>query len=312
MPNKSLIALAVGAAAALPFATASAATNADCIEIGLTGGWFSVFSNSRDFGAPVRNANNDDRITGTGDVNTVEPKYRFGGGISLSYQPCGQPYIWGLSWFGVQKKNVTATTGPIGFDRFGEFNTAASSTHTYGTRYQFATATLATIQALCCETVHIKPHLGVAYLDVKENRTVTLNNFAGDVGRVETFGESSRFHGVGPDIGIDLKYCFCGGFSLVGNLDYSALVGKNKGNANHRSTSVNWSNSRANHIVSHIQSEIGLAYNFAFCGCDRGDLVLGYRVTKMIDALSRFDNIIDYHNANLQGPFLRLNFGFNL
>lgn len=329
MLKKSLITCFFGACAILPIAPVAA--NPSCFELGLTGGWFKVGPTSRVYGV----GGTDATITNipNGSLVGVNPKYRFGGGGYLNYTPCGQPYAWGISYFTDRNRNSSTTSGTVGITNAPAFigvttpNFAAGgASSTLRTNYQYGTITIATTHALCCDVVHIKPHLGIAYLNERESQNTVYTTINGTAGTSITVNENSRFQGWGPAIGTDIKYCFCGDFSLFGNVEYAALLGRLRGSYSAYSSnlggvarSVSFGDGNSNAFVSQIQTEIGIGYCFNFWCFDRGNIALGWRFTKMFDASRRLDftsgsaiaHLNDnYRNSNLQGPFIRLAFGF--
>jgi hypothetical protein len=138
----------------------------------------------------------------------------------------------------------------------------------------------------------------------------------------------SRFEGLGPRLGVDLNYQFCGGFGLVGSLATALLVGNvnnvidqhlmgsgvlegsdgvtgivilDGSQTDHEPAfplpafsldqTVNNHHPKETRVVPNIEAKLGLDYTYLFCNCSRTALTVeaGYQVSHYFNAIDKFD-----------------------
>jgi hypothetical protein len=134
-----------------------------------------------------------------------------------------------------------------------------------------------------------------------------------DVSVGDSLNRESQFEGVGPRIGIDLNYNFCGGFGLVGSVSTALLVG-DVDNTSFQNTvasgsvdfdglslvriqlpevsnvmgfnatvndpnfskevSIDFKHPEETRVVANIDAKLGLGYTYQFCNCSRSRLTV--------------------------------------
>lgn len=296
----------------------SLANESSCFELGLTGNWMKITPSQNSYGVLSTDVDN----IPNGTILDVKPKNRFGGGAYVYYTPCGEPYTWGISYVNYENKKTTRASGiiaeilvppPISGEGY-----AGSATAFLNTRYHYGTVTISTEHAICSDLIYIRPHLGLGFLNEREIFNTTYHN----PGSTILIAQNSKFNGMGPVGGADIRYSFCGDFSLFGNIEYAALLGRIKGDFSATSPTITRTikfGGGNNSLVSQINSEIGLSYCFSFGCFDRATIALGWNFTKLFDVSKRLsfpdDVQIAYMtqtstNTTLQGPFVRLAFKF--
>lgn len=291
------------------------------VEVGLTGGWFSIFAPNTDY---VLNRNdNYANSFPSGDYVGINPKHRFGGEIFLNFQT-GCCYDWSLHYFRFHERTRDSITGtalgpnlipPLvlfedGVSVFAE----ASSALLFD--YHFANLEVGSNVCVIADCLTIHPKLGISYARIKYRQKTTYGpggtvngQFQGSgigpifVGGVfdpvytEIVNMGSTFHGVGPSLGVDLDYSFCRLLSFFGEFRFSALAGSLNGK--YFTTVTNFSPRTfvtgatgdnifrsKRHFVKLFQSELGLNYPFnwsSYCG----NFQVGYMFTQAFDVTDR-------------------------
>lgn len=321
------------ALAAVCFAASTAAfagiiyDNPASIGLELTGGWFN---NTLDGSSYTIAAANNIATPSTGALLSVDPEDDFGGAIGLFYKVANSPYVFNVTWWGVNSDADDSASGTVGVTKapatWGfDFATAA------GTETDYHASILnfymgATFRPDC--NVTFVPQLGISYFRTASSQSTV---YAGDdipVGQIVNVDESSRFRGWGPSVRADLDYRLFKDFSLFGNVSYAALVGNVDSSYNavrNGADPANGDNASAisledhDTIVNLIQSELGFSYRF--CPRYDGKIKIGYSIAKAFDT-SEYGRYADdtadtlfltsMNNTGFQGFFARLSAGFDL
>lgn len=336
MRKQVLASLIIGTSAMLTLpvvAMADKARNHSDVEIGLTGGWFAPDTSTTNF-ALKREDNDTRNAFPSGDVLRNDPKYRFGGGISVSGS-CDCCYVWSASYFWFHSKSheedTAPNTAPFVFtpllaSQDGVFDNVSDVESDYHFRYDFANIELGSVLCVISDCLAVKPKIGLSYSRIKNEQEVEYSRGDVPAGAVYTVDLESRYNGVGPSIGADVMYSFCGEWSIMGNFRYSALLGSLKADWEFSTTGVTPLGPNTNpaevefhskrHFVKLFQSELALGYNFDWCG-NCALLMAGWQFTQALDSKEvvnfaaangrdffRMDDRIV--NSSYQGPFVRL------
>jgi Legionella pneumophila major outer membrane protein precursor len=111
--------------------------------------------------------------------------------------------------------------------------------------------------------------------------------------------QSSRYHGIGPRIGLETNYHMGYGFGVVGQVASALLVGDVDDHYNDRTKSFNdeiilagfhsFDYSDQSRIVPNLDGRLGLDYSYQFCNPSRTKFTVeaGYHVTHYFNAIDR-------------------------
>lgn len=351
MYKKLLASLALGMGVfSLPVLAFAEPGRCPSIEVAITGAWLAADGVDTDYainrtdlsGLISNNRNAPDNVP-SGVHESVQPKYKLGGGIALNYRsPCW--YNLGVSYFAIRHTSVDEITAgtqlnpavaPILIPAtvIDGSNNALTADSRYNFHYSFANIELGSVICFISDCLTVNPKLGLTYARFRNNQFTTYTGITDGSflpGTSDQVDMHSRYRGVGPSIGVDICFLFCEDFSLFGNLRYSALSGTLQGifeNTSFDSTGVPVRLSSGavtfhqnRHMVKLFQSELGLALNYDWCGrCV--EIKAGYTYTQAMDAVNRVTFLDDVApnnalkqilNASFHGPFIRLSARFGL
>lgn len=181
---------------------------------------------------------------------------------------------------------------------------------------------------------------GARYADLKQeqdaniNRQGTIISFNSRTGDIvlpttpfstgEKISETSDFQGIGPEVGMEGRYCIGAGFGADVSAITSVLLGHVDSteddntrttfitvtqNTNHHSD-----NNHTIHAVPTLDINLGLDYTYNFNNCSRSSLVIqgGYKVihywdvTHFVNNGNIVGNVNDATGVNFDGPYLGL------
>lgn len=134
--------------------------------------------------------------------------------------------------------------------------------------------------------------------------------------------QESKFRGIGPQMGIEGRYCLGYGFGLDANFEFSALVGRVDGS----STTICSDNTpdpdiskiiftsdpgKKTRFVPAVDISLGADYTFNFNNCSRSSLIIqgGYKVIhywNVSDLFATSMGGINGRNIGFDGPYLGL------
>lgn len=291
------------------------------LEVGLTGGYLRLSPDFRIYGIKQPAAN---LLSGPSTVVKVNPKYRFGGGFDVVY---GCSYKLNLNYFETSNTTSRLTEGPVGTILTpGSWNDTVASGNAFSeliSRYRFATVSVSNPFPMDCLTLIPSVGLSFLYLQHSQNTQYLLEHNAGVAGVSSSqINLNSKFNGFGLTFAANFGYEFCKGFSVIGGLQYSPLLGSIRGKysalrasriAGTLNTDVSLSYKTQYTIVNHTQSELGLGYKFDINQCIAANISIVYRFVKIIGARETnlylglnsptLENQIT--NSVLHGPLLR-------
>lgn len=171
---------------------------------------------------------------------------------------------------------------------------------------------------------------GLRGADVKQtfSKTLTATITISPLTGFATLDQSSEFKGIGPQMGIEGRYCIGYGFGIDAGTTLSALVGRVDNSASTATftlpTTTSSSNSisvdKKNRVVPALDMNLGVDYTFNFNNCSRSSLVIqaGYKVIHYWDVNDRlisnttasFDPALTGVNTagsvSFDGPYLGL------
>lgn len=346
MRIKFLASLLLAAASSSVFAMPSdPVKHTGVLEVALTGGGFTVGTQDTAYGLYTNNL--ELLSQPIGEVLKIDPKFKFGGSVLVGYFfPCSSINV-DASYFGTRNRVTQNDQGLISINLglpgwVGEEgnNTASAAYTTYHYNYDLANIELGSLTRIDSNGLIINPKAGLSYAQLKSNQYVKYTGEGVDLsfaagqfpGNEYSHELNSRFTGFGPSIGFDLNYTVCNPFHLISSFRYNALVGNILFNyfANETAnTSGNdpipeydISSKTRKMLVSLIQAELGISYDFDWINAFCGNLAVGYQLSKAFDSgekLSLPDNVTNNQhgyfiqsitNANIHGWFLRLTMDF--
>lgn len=138
--------------------------------------------------------------------------------------------------------------------------------------------------------------VGVRGVNTEEdfNRPVSENTPSTGFTATAILDQSSKLRGIGPQIGIESRYCVGYGFGIDAGTTLSALVGSTDSSASFTAFSVpatvtlanNISADRKYHVVPALDLNLGADYIFNFNNCSRSSLAIqgGYKIIHYWDA----------------------------
>lgn len=307
----------------------------------------TTFNTTDVFGGPVTA-----RIQNT-DFNRVDPTYHWGFDATLGYRiPCTGNDIM-ATWTSLSENSdsesatnppfstVTVTTSPttkaliattINYKNYVTDSTAEFEYNAVdlnlGQRINFGSRFLLRVFA------------GARYAQLEQNQKTTINRSGDTVtttssgvpvpGTAVTFttteqiNEDSKFKGIGPEIGLQGRYCLGYGFGidagvissiLIGNVDSSeddntrTIFPTTTATNNHHTNN----NSKANGVPS-LDINLGLDYTYNFNNCSRSSVTLqgGYKtihywnVTRLVNNGAIFNSVNYATDVTFNGPYLGL------
>jgi len=257
-------------------------------------------------------------------LNDLEPKWNWGFLIEGSYH-------WGtgsdvnLNWTHFTKtttNSVDSGEGEIlaGVDYNGSVTTSVDN--------KFDEINLEVGQTVNFgEHVDVRFHGGLQFARIEQDLDQTgLNSVASPVslaGLDDAIENDSKFTGAGPRVGVDGKYKFNNGFSIVSDLATSLLVGTRKINTSFASVDpagvispISDSESGSSRqIVPSVEAKLGIRYDHPM-SMHGGDcaLELGYQVANFWDAIETLPQgqpgeILEFPSQNnsfsYQGVYLK-------
>lgn len=328
MRNNLLVGLVLAAASSSVFAMPSDPVNhGGILEIALTGGGFTVGTEDTGYGMQTTTVN-----VPIGNILKNSPEYKFGGSVLAGYYFPNSTINVDASYFGTRNRLNDSASGLIGTelllpDLAATAGVATSSNHF---DYDFANIEIGSLTRVNCNGLIINPQVGLSYAQLKNHQNVT---YAGeDVTTVLGAGgeydvkKHTKFSGFGPSIGFDLNYVVCNPISLIGSFRYNGLVGEvhSSYTATPSTTGVeiiDVSFNSQNSLVSLIQTEIALGYDFNWCDMFCGNFAIGYQLTKAIGSgektlltddvqFTTFSSTVT--DSNIHGYFFRLTMDFSM
>ncbi len=173
---------------------------------------------------------------------------------------------------------------------------------------------------------------GVRFADLQEKKNTDYHADGVDIGPVDTvhviLDQDSEFKGVGPQVGVDGRYCIGSGFGVDANITGSLLVGRTDSNSDILVTALRLRASqqvvfaadlpidqkRKNRVVPALDASLGLDYTYNFNNCYRSSLVIqaGYKAIHYFDAntLHISDGPNGASNIGFDGPYAGVKVNF--
>jgi len=166
------------------------------------------------------------------------------------------------------------------------------------------------------ERVDLHPFGGLRYADIQtddKGRYTDVSNT--DENNFSTEQFKSDFEGIGPRFGIDTAVHLGSGFSIVGTMAGSLLIGDVDSKYQSFSDNVTniYKNGDGTRVIPELDARIGVDYMYAFTPTTSANIQLGYQVVNYFDVTDT--DAIDAVNVNTinnsedfgyHGPYLRL------
>lgn len=328
MRTKLLVSLLLAAASSSVFAMpADPVKHPGILEIALTGGGYAAGTEDTAYGIQLGSITAGGKVTG--NVVKNDPSYKFGGSILVGYFfPCSSINV-DASYFGTHHHLNDTVTGEVTAslmppDFVGGNQVVAAATSHFDFEYDIANIEVGSLTRVNSNGLILNPQLGLTYVHLNGNQQVSYAGSAVPAGSTANAYQSTKFNGFGPSVGLDLDFVVCQPITLMGNFRYSGLVGKIHGNYAAQSTGAitevtNVGFSSRHSLVSLIETELAVGYDFDWISAFCGNIALGYQVSKFLgsgEQASFVDDVSDAQfvsgpiNSNVHGWFLRLTMDF--
>lgn len=281
-------------------------------------------------------------------IHNVKPKYHFAFDVGAACVFSSSNSVLALNWTHFHGKNtasrvVDPSTNMIGpFFEIGPDASAFSIAHG---KVDFQFDDIALNYGMCVNFGNCWKtgfFIGVDAARIKQKLTSVFSN--SDETIVRSIKTPSSFTGVGPQIGMNLSYCICDGFSLTGEGSTSLLVGSLKNHTKYNTFSptlialgiipTNEQETKVDsktQLVPAFEGRLGLAYSTTFCEQFILRLEAGYEARIYINAIQSIDmgsevdtppfapsitgvyaRTFERNSSNfaLAGPYITLDLGF--
>jgi hypothetical protein len=170
------------------------------------------------------------------------------------------------------------------------------------------------------ERVDLHPFAGVRYASVNQSNKATYTDISATApDNYASQQLKSDFEGIGPRAGIDTAVHLGSGFSIVGTMGASLLIGSMESKLNVYDPATagieywNYRNDDSTHVVPELDARLGVDYMYAFTPTTSMNIQLGYQAVNYFD-VANLDGIDTYvpntvnnsEDFGYQGPYLRL------
>lgn len=224
----------------------------------------------------------------------IDPKYHFGFEVGAKVISNESGVYADLNWSRFHASDSSSFTAPstdgflVGpFFEIGEFVSPYKVAHG-NVRYQFDQVNFDFGKTVCfCNDFRVNMYGGITAARIKQSIHSKYRNVENTISR--SIESPSNFEGLGPQLGADYFYQFCGGWSLVGNTALSCFIGDMKTHTTYKSFSpdiATMGNPQPNVQKTHVKSrtqlvpsfEQKLGVQYALCyDCFSADFEIGYR-----------------------------------
>lgn len=296
--------------------TQVASEDCDSWEVGVLLGGFKSSPDNTTYGLALIN----DTIPHSGTYLYLTPKYRFGGGFDITYRPACSSYQYTAMYFETEnRKNQSDTrelVSPYFWPQVSFLNLATNTFSKIKTQYRFGTISIGS-QLCINDSLSLTPSFGLSYAFLKQSMFIAYNNHTTDPAANALVNLNSKFNGIGPSVGGQLRYDMCYGFSFLGDLQYSALIGSIRsryfGQFSEDVLQPYFAllSKTPNVLVSQVMSDLSLGYTLPFSDYLWGNFNAGWRFTKLFNATEfsihseNSNPALTKMNSTIQGPFVR-------
>jgi len=250
-------------------------------------------------------------------INNVNPSYNWGFDVMAGYRiPCTGNDIT-LAWTHLgetsDSDSVSRAIGTTGFN----FNASSNVQFKYnavdldvGQRVNFG------------DYFNFRLFTGLRWADLQQNSdnfySVTRNTNGTTLTSLG-IDQESEFKGVGPQVGLEGRYCLGYGFGLDANATFSAVIGHvdattdtafrlNPVEGAPVAVNVNFDQEKKNRVVPALDTNLGVDYTYNFNNAYRSSLVVqaGWKVINYWDVTHALINNVGPNNASsvaFDGPY---------
>lgn len=289
--------------------------------------------------------------TTNGRINSVDPNYMWGFDVMAAYRiPCSGNDVT-VMWTHLEQGSDSATKAIPGVAFTDETsNGFGLPAGTYNVvdrgdlQFNYDAVDLDVGQrANFGDYFQFRTFAGVRWTELTADssfRSAATATTLTDVGLSAASGviqaeQNSRFDGVGPQIGIDGRYCLGRGFGIDANVTTSLLIGSVDSDAQNIATAtttvvgaapttatatLNLDADTQTRVVPAIDASLGLDYTYNFNNCDRSSLVIqaGWKVVNYFNVAQHIINVngssfippdssslarTSNNNVGFQGPY---------
>ncbi len=279
------------------------------------------------------------------NIRRLDPKYHWGFDIVAGYRfPCtGNDIMATWTHLNDTRDSETTVTAPFSVPGFNLTSYASDSS----TQFRYDAVDLNFGQKVNFGSDFLfRMFAGARIAELKQDLNTTINSSGITTGVITptsvtnttTIDQSSKFQGVGPEIGIEGRYCIGAGFGADASLLTSILIGKLDNDLDIQDTqttvfpgatpstivaNTHRTNDFTTHGVPTVDINVGLDYTYNFNNCSRSSLVIqaGYKVVHYWDVihlsrsgrndsgngnggLSNDSGVNFTSNVNFDGPYL--------
>lgn len=267
------------------------------------------------------------------DDYTVNSSFHLGGTVDLTYMFPGNSRDVKLSYTEIDMHNTSTTrngfnqTLVVPFDNITTTYTTGGSVAKASEDDDYQSADLVFGQWIKIGSmIDLHPFAGLRYTNLEDTfkapYTGVTSITTGFLTLVDTVKMKTDFSGIGPRAGFDAAWHIYNGFSLVGTIGASLLVG----DMDSKITEVNQTSLVAHttvknelntdtHVVPEIDARLGIDHLWNWNSAFSMNLQLGYEIVHYFNILENdYDDIVTPNNVvstqdfAYQGPYLRLQF----
>jgi hypothetical protein len=255
---------------------------------------------------------------------SVSNDHEWGGTVDMTYMFPGSSRDVKLSYTHIDFSNSSNTTvgANQSFDA-GDFNNAFDTEGDYAKGSQDTDVDSVDLVfgqwIRIGQRVDLHPFGGLRYADIRTDDKGTYSDVSTDPATVSTQKFTSDFQGIGPRVGMDTAVHLGQGFSIVGTMAGSLLIGSNNSKFNVYDATGSiaeqdiYKNGSSTTVVPELDARIGVDYMYAFTPETSMNVQLGWQVvnyfdvtdTDAIDAVSP-NTVNNSEDFGYQGPYLRL------
>lgn len=319
----------IGAYAALPTGAEPFQVNIPKLKPGLefnvTGLYLRPTQNNLDY-ATVLTVGNTNNVS-------VNPEYNLGFGLGIGYVFPNSGNDVRLNWTHFSSKDTNSVSTQIAAGApiiYVPYNFAylANITNASGsTKFKYDAIDLVGGHFVNFGArLQVRIFGGLRYASLENDFTQFYANQIGVVGGYGiTFGNVSKFNGIGPLFGVDMAYHLGNHFGIVGQVAGSLLIGSVKSNINFiqnltlnnntTTSTFTITSNNVNRVVPGVDAKLGVDYSYPLCIGSVFSVFtaeLGYQGTYYVNAfdqlqlgLGAVNRIVD--SIGFNGPYLSLN-----
>jgi len=249
-------------------------------------------------------------------INNVNPSYNWGFDVMAGYRiPCtGNDVTLGWTHLG-ETTDSSSTSDPF----LPQVVDGVSFNQSSSVKFKYDAVDLDVGQRVNFgDYFNFRLFTGVRWADLEQNSNNSYS-LVDSVNRTNIvslgINQDSEFKGVGPQLGLDGRYCLGYGFGLDAGATFSALIGHVDSSTaipvnvvNTNVLNVNIDQEKKNRVVPAMDANLGLDYTYNFNNAYRSSLVVqaGWKVINYWDVTHALVSNVGTNNASsvaFDGPY---------